>query len=282
MNLKSVLTSLANFKILNQLGELTNCDVRKLLAKAHALREVRRMLKNFFDYEGSELTDEMILSGEVEINGEKYATGALIARAYSERYAILTNNVTSPITHIFNLYAESKAVDPRDVQDSHIAVLRARALFKVELRQARLGLRSDVYFIGRKHMLIAHRANDVYALVTLNGIVESEIVGKDISRYFNASPCMMYYSGRDVQTEKLNGATVQFVDTSKGDETDIRLENEVEQNLGQSVEVINERLWINLMRHFEVYLQSDKPHQYVDVDKWHPPVKPAISSTLFY
>lgn len=272
MNYKSLLSSLNNFKVLNLLDDVTPDDAKKLLAKAHALRQVRRILKRGLDNDSKDISDEQILSGAITLNGESYSTEHIVSREYMLRHQVLTKDVTVPIAHIFNLFIESKHISAGDILKTHLPVLRARNVQLLDIRHTRLGERADAYFIGCKHLLIAHRSNDIYALLTLNGVIEREITGTDISRHLNSSPCLMFYSGVAVTTERVNGTRIQHIDTSAGEAADITLVNEVEQSLGESAEFVNERHWVNLMHMFDVQVQSSKPHYYVDLAQYRPPM----------
>ncbi len=232
MKPSELLRSLRNFNLFDLTGEFTPEDIKTLLARAHALRELRRALKTF-EVEHKHYTDDMFLSGSIELNGETFSTEAFILEYYQKR---------------------------------HQRILKARATFMVEMRTVRVG-NSTLYFVGRKQMLIAHNGMNCYHLITLNGILEGAFRGKDTSNYLNALPCTMLYSGGSVRTIVENGVKVQVI-VDDSDDMDIRITDELEQSMGQSGDLINEDTWIKLMSNFGHVVPSSKPHYYADVGKF--------------
>lgn len=265
MKPSELLRSLRNFNLFDLTGEFTPEDIKVLLARAHALRELRRALKTF-DVEQKKYTDDMFLSGSIELNGESFSTESFILEYYQKRLRSLTMSTIRPMLDIATLAAQSKKITIGKIDKCHQRILKARATFMVEMRMVNVG-NATVYFVGRKQILIAHNGMNYYHLITLNGVLEGAFRGKDTSNYLNALPCTMLYSGRSVRTIVERGAKVQVI-VDDSDDMDIRLVDELEQSLGQSADLINEDMWIKLMSNFGHVVQSSKPHYYADVDKF--------------
>lgn len=265
MKPSELLRSLRNFNLFDLTGEFTPEDIKTLLARAHALRELRRALKTF-EVEHKHYTDDMFLSGSIELNGEAFSTEAFILEYYQKRHRSLTMSTVRPMLDIATLAAQSKKVTMGKIDKHHQRILKARATFMVEMRTVQVG-NSTLYFVGRKQMLIAHNGMNYYHLITLNGILEGAFRGKDTSNYLNALPCTMLYSGGSVRTIVENGVKVQVI-VDDSDDMDIRITDELEQSMGQSGDLINEDTWIKLMSNFGHVVPSSKPHYYADVGKF--------------
>lgn len=265
MKPSELLRSLRNFNLFDLLGEFTPEDIKALLAKAHALRELRRALKTF-GVEHKDYTDDMFLSGSIELNGEIFSTESFILEYYQKRHRSLTMSTIRPMLDIAALAVRSKKVTLNNIDECHQRIIKARATYLVEMRSVNLG-NSTLYFIGRKQMLIAHNGINHYHLITLNGILEGAFRGKDTSNYLNALPCTMLYSGRSVRTIVERGVNVQVI-VDNSDDMDIRITNELEQSMGQSADLINEDTWVKLMANFGHVVTSSKPHYYADVGEF--------------
>lgn len=199
------------------------------------------------------------------MNGESYSTEQFITMHYTRRTRTLGLAALRPVLDITQLAVKSERVTFSKIDPRHLRVIRARTTFMLEIRKVKLP-ESTIYFLGNKSMLIASDLSNTYCLVALSGIIEGALNRKDISKYINAIPCTMEYSGKSVRTVVEGVVKTQIiVDTS--DDIDIRINNLVEQSMGQSADIISEDVWVGLMAKFGHTVESSRPHYYVDVSK---------------
>lgn len=236
-------------------------DVIILISKASALKQLRRELGPITE----NLRDADLLTGKVTINGEDVSVVNYIKDRYAAHFTTLTPTVVNPILHILKIYATGKKVNISDVPKDHAAILRARSVYRTEIIRSNISADTIAYFVGSNHLVIINSLRKMANIMTLSGIIERTINGRDISKYRNVLPCMMYFSGDDVRTLRSGTCTLQYIDGSNPS-VDIRLVDEVEQTMGESAEHVNERTWCTLMMNYGVHYKTSFLNHYAEVN----------------